>query len=88
MQRMQEQHRRQLLETHKKGLVMQQEQQREISVLKKWIDKACKWFPLFADAFLIEKLCNSVGFTSEQTDRLLTLKPMEYRGIQIGRAHV
>lgn len=64
-----------------KHIVEQSGKDKEISVLKKWIDKACKWFPLFADVFRIEKLCYSVGFTPEQTERLLMLKPLEYSGI-------
>lgn len=35
---------------------------------------------MLADAIRIEKLCCLVGFTSEQTEQLLTLKPLEYSG--------
>lgn len=77
IQEQQEQHHRKILTIQGKHIA---EQNKEISVLKKWIDKACKWFPLFADVFRIEKLCRSVGFTPEQTEWLLTLKPLDYSG--------
>lgn len=81
IQEQQEQHHRQMLIIQGKHIVEQSGKDKEISVLKKWIDKACKWFPLFADVFRIEKLCYLVGFTPEQTERLLMLKPLEYSGI-------
>lgn len=46
--------------------------------LQKWTDRACGWFPLLADAMRMEKYCHSVGFTTEQTDRLFTFQPLEY----------
>lgn len=87
LQNMEQQHNRQLLEIQQKHISLQGEQQKEISILKKWIDKACKWFPLFADVFRMERLCRSVGFTPEQTDRLLILKPMEYSGALYSEEH-
>lgn len=42
---------------------------------------------MFADVFRIEKLCYSVGFTAEQTDKLLTFKPLEYDGILYSEEH-
>lgn len=87
MQDMERQHNRRLLEIQQKHISVQDGQQKEISVLKKWIDKACRWFPLFADAFRMEKLCRSVGFTAEQTDKLLTLKPLEYNGTLYSEEH-
>lgn len=80
IQEQQNQHHRQMLAIQGTHIAEQNERNKEISILKKWIDKACKWFPLFADVFRIEKLCQSVGFTPEQTERLLTLKPLEYSG--------
>lgn len=35
----------------------------------------------------IEKLCRLVGFTSEQTGQLLTLKPLEYSGTLYSEEH-
>lgn len=87
IQRMQAQHNRQLLEIQEKHISIQNTQQKEISVLKKWLDRACKWFPLFADAIRIEKLCRLVGFAPEQIDRLLTLKPLEYSGTLYSEEH-
>ena len=48
--------------------------------MKKWINRACRWFPLFDDAFRMEKFCLAAGFTMEQTDRLFTFRPLEYSG--------
>ncbi|WP_294481736.1 MobV family relaxase [uncultured Bacteroides sp.] len=87
LQDMQQQHNRQLMKIQQEHISFQGEQQKEISALKKWIDKACKWFPLFADVFRMERLCRSVGFTPEQTDKLLTLKPMEYSGTLYSEEH-
>ena len=87
IQRMQVQHNKQLLEIQEKHIAVQNTQQKEISALKKWLDKAYKWFPLFADAMRIEKLCRLVGFTSEQTEQLLTLKPLEYSGTLYSEEH-
>ena len=80
MREQQEQHNRQMVVVQGKYITVHDEQSKEISVLKKWIDKACRWFPLFADAFRMEKLCHLVGFTPEQTEELLTLKPLKYTG--------
>lgn len=87
LQEQQSQHNIQMLTIQGKHIAEQNEQNKEISVLKKWIDKACKWFPLFADVFRIEKLCRSAGFTSEQIDKLLTFKPLEYSGILYSEEH-
>ena len=35
----------------------------------------------------IEKLCRLVGFTPEQTEQLLTLKPLEYSGTLYSEEH-
>ena len=80
IQRMQTQHNKQLLEIQEKHIAVQNTQLKEMSVLKKWLDRACKWFPLLADVMRIEKLCRLVGFASEQTEQLLILKPLEYSG--------
>ncbi|MCM0383374.1 plasmid recombination protein [Bacteroides fragilis] len=50
------------------------------NAMQKWIDRACGWYPLFNDAFRMEKLCRSVGLTSQQTDWLFTFKPLKYSG--------
>lgn len=87
IQEQQNQHDRQMLTLQGKHIAEQNERNKEISILKKWIDKTCKWFPLCADVFRIEKLCYSVGFTVEQTDKLLTFKPLEYDGILYSEEH-
>ena len=50
------------------------------NAMQKWIDRACGWYPLVNDAFRMEKLCRSVGLTSQQTDWLFTFKPLKYSG--------
>lgn len=55
--------------------------------LQKWTERACGWFPLFADAMRMERYCHSAGFTSEQTDRLFTFQPLEYSGNLYSEEH-
>lgn len=53
----------------------------------KWTERACGWFPLFADAMRMERYCRSAGFTPEQTDRLFTFQPLEYSGNLYSEEH-
>ena len=55
--------------------------------LQKWTERACGWFPLFADAMRMERYCHSAGFTPEQTDRLFTFQPLEYSGNLYSEEH-
>lgn len=55
--------------------------------LQKWTERACGWFPLFADAMRMERYCRSAGFTPEQTDRLFTFQPLEYSGNLYSEEH-
>ena len=50
-------------------------------------ERACGWFPLFADAMRMERYCRSAGFTPEQTDRLFTFQPLEYSGNLYSEEH-
>lgn len=52
----------------------------EVSRLNALLIKAADWLPLFRSMLRVEKQCLAVGFTKEQTTRLMTGKPMEYRG--------
>ncbi len=64
------------------------ERERErTAYLQKWTDRACGWFPLFADAMRMERYCRSAGFTPEQTDRLFTFQPLEYSGNLYSEEH-
>lgn len=73
IQRMQEQHRTELLN-------IQSEHTKEISSLNRIIQKACTWVPLLKDLFRMEKFCRLLGFTPEQTATLITGVPLEYSG--------
>lgn len=87
MQRQQKQHGRELTEVQAKYIKEQNEQKRSMETMQKWINRGCKWFPLFDDAFRMEKLCRSVGFTPEQTDQLFMFKPLEHSGNLYSEEH-
>ena len=80
IQEQRRQHGRELTEVQAKYIKEQNEQKGETNALKKCINRACRWFPLFDDAFRMEKFCLAAGFTMEQTDRLFTFRPLEYSG--------
>lgn len=73
IQRMQEQHRTELLN-------MQSEHTKEVSRLNRIIQKACAWVPLLRELFRMEKFCRLLGFTPEQTATLITGAPLDYSG--------
>lgn len=73
IQRMQEQHRTELLN-------IQSEHTKEVSRLNRIIQKACSWVPLLRELFRMEKFCRLLGFTSEQTASLITGASLEYSG--------
>ena len=87
MQEQRIQHRKELTEIQARSIKEQNGQKERTDIMQKWINRACKWFPLFDDAFRVEKLCRSAGFTSEQTDRLFTFKPLEYSGNLYSEEH-
>lgn len=87
LQRQRAQHGRELA-TVQADYIRKLERERERAAhLQKWTDRACGWFPLFADAMRIEKYCHSVGFTPEQTDRLFTFQPLGYSGSLYSEEH-
>ena len=73
IQRMQEQHRTELLN-------IQSEHTKEVSRLNRIIQKACSWVPLLRELFRMEKFCRLLGFTPEQTATLIIGTPLEYSG--------
>ena len=80
LQRQRAQHGRELA-TVQTDYIQKLERERErTAYLQKWTERACGWFPLFADAMRMERYCHSAGFTPEQTDRLFTFQPLEYSG--------
>ena len=73
IQRMQKQHRTELLN-------IQSEHTKEVTRLNRIIQKACTWVPLLRELFRMEKFCRLLGFTPEQTATLTTGAPLEYSG--------
>ena len=52
----------------------------EVTVLKRLVDKLCAWFPLAKEVLRIEKLCTIMGFTTEQTRKLIAGKEITHNG--------
>lgn len=74
MQRMQEQHGKQIRNLqgiHKQEL---EAKDKEISRLNTLLEKALKWFPMLREMLRMEKLCAAIGFTKEMIESLLTKK--------------
>ena len=74
MQRMQEQHGKQIRNLqgiHKQEL---EAKDKEISQLNTILEKAFKWFPMLKEMLRMEKLCAAIGFTKEMIESLLTKK--------------
>ena len=74
MQRMQEQHGKQL--RNLQGIHNQEleAKDKEISRLNTLLEKAFKWFPMLREMLRMEKLCAAIGFTKEMIESLLTKK--------------
>lgn len=80
IQRMQEQHRTELLN-------IQSEHTKEVSRLNRIIQKACAWVPLLRELFRMEKFCRLLGFTPEQTATLIAGAPLGYSGKLCSQEH-
>ena len=74
MQRMQEQHGKQI--RNLQGIHNQEleAKDKEISRLNTLLEKAFKWFPMLREMLRMDKLCAAIGFTKEMIDSLLTKK--------------
>ena len=74
MQRMQEQHGKQI--RNLQGIHNQEleAKDKEISRLNAILEKAFKWFPMLREMLRMEKLCAAIGFTKEMIESLLTKK--------------
>ena len=74
MQRMQEQHGKQI--RNLQGIHNQEleAKDKEISRLNAILEKAFKWFPMLKEMLRMEKLCAAIGFTKEMIESLLTKK--------------
>ena len=74
MQRMQEQHGKQIRNLqgiHNQELGAKDE---EISRLNSILEKAFSWFPLLKEMLRMEKMCYAIGFTKDMVSSLLTKK--------------
>ena len=74
MQRMQEQHGKQIRNLqgiHNREL---EARDKEISRLNILLEKAFKWFPMLREMLRMEKLCAAIGFTKEMIESLLIKK--------------
>ena len=74
MQRMQEQHGKQIRNLqgiHNQELGVKYE---EISRLNSILEKAFNWFPLLKEMLRMEKLCYTIGFTKDMVNCLLAKK--------------
>ena len=74
MQRMQEQHGKQI--RNLQGIHNQEleAKDKEISRLNTLLEKAFKWFPMLKEMLRMEKMCAAIGFTKEMIESLLTKK--------------
>ena len=74
MQRMQEQHGKQI--RNLQGIHNQEleSKDKEISRLNAILEKAFKWFPMLREMLRMEKLCAAVGFTKERIGSLVRKK--------------
>ena len=74
LQRMQEQHGKQI--RNLQGIHNQEleAKDKEISRLNTLLEKAFKWFPMLKEMLRMEKLCAAIGFTKEMIESLLTKK--------------
>ena len=74
MQRMQEQHGKQI--RNLQGIHNQEleAKDKEISRLNILLEKAHKWFPMFKEMLRMEKLCYAIGFTKDMVSSLLMKK--------------
>ena len=60
---------------------METKHREEILRFTHMIEKAYEWLPHLKELFRIERLCRLVGFSVEQTAKLMFGEPIEYSGI-------
>ncbi len=87
MREQQEQHRRELTEAHGKHIRELDETQKQVSRLARMIEKACAWLPQLKELFRMERLCRAVGFSAEQTAKLMCGERIEYSGTLYSEEH-
>ena len=88
---MQADHSRQLLDMQQKHInelgQTETSLKREISRLTVLLNKTVKWFPQIKGMLNLERVCLAVGFSQEQTAKLLTGKPVDYSGELYSEEH-
>ena len=80
MQEQREQHSRELMKAQGKHIKELDEARKDISRLSQMIKKACAWLPLLKELFRMERLCHIVGFSTEQTAKLMLGEKIEHNG--------
>lgn len=82
--RMEDSHSRQLSEAQQKFqsevMELKSKHATDVSFLNGVICKAKQWFPRLEAFLQIERLCRKIGFTTEQTEHLLTGKALKFSG--------
>lgn len=87
MQEQREQYSRELVKVQGKHIKELDETRKEISRLSQMIKKACAWLPLLKELFRMERLCHVVGFSTEQTAKLMLGEKIEHSGILYSEEH-
>ena len=87
MREQQEQHRRELAEIQGKHIRELDETQKQVSRLAWMIEKACAWLPMLKELFRMERLCRAVGFSAEQTAKLMSGEKIEHSGTLYSEEH-
>ena len=80
MQKQREQYSRELVKVQGKHIKELDETRKEISRVSQMIKKACAWLPLLKELFRMERLCRVVGFSTEQTAKLMLGEKIEHNG--------
>lgn len=87
IQEQREQHSRELAKVQGKYIKELDEARKEVSRLARMIEKACAWLPLLKELFRMERLCRVVGFSTEQTAKLMLGEKIEHNGTLYSEEH-
>lgn len=87
MREQQEQHHRELTEAQGKHIRELDETKKQVSRLARMIEKACAWLPMLKELFRMERLCRVVGFSVEQTAKLMSGEKIEHSGTLYSEEH-
>lgn len=91
IRKLQSDHNRQLFklqEEHRSQLLNKETKHREeIARFTNMIEKACAWLPHLRELFRMERFCQLVGFSVEQTAKLMFGERIEYSGTLYSEEH-